>query len=105
MQPIAFKPHFAGEDKWGFEIMDGLYAGTVVQIMKLDFVEGGNGNCQLEFHIIKRPDSLSEEAYKTEDFNLAIQSIITEIIKLAVDAAQKEQDENRNSDPPESDPR
>lgn len=104
MQPIAFKPYFGGEDKWGFEIMDGIYKDTVVQIMKLDFVENGDGNCQLEFHVIKRSDSLQEEAYKTEDFNQAIQSIITEIIRLAIDNAEKEKNEVRDDNPPEPDP-
>lgn len=107
MQQIPFKPWAVGED-WGFEIKGGTFENVTVQIKKLELVENSDGNCELEFHIISKPDEFDVEKFKTQEFNDTVTSIIQEVIKMAVDNAEnisKEENENRDSDPPEPDPR
>jgi hypothetical protein len=114
MQQIPFKPWAVDED-WGFEIQGGDFENVIVQIKTLELVENSDGNCQLEFHIINKPDGFDVERFRSQEFNDTVTSIIQEVIKMAVDAAEKQNqnkpivegklDENRNSDPPEPDPR
>jgi hypothetical protein len=115
MQQIPFRPWAVDED-WGFEIKGGTFENVVVQIKKLELVENSDGNCELEFHIIKKPESIDAEQFKTQEFNDIVTSIIQEVIKMAVDEAAKVKqpedpivegilDENRDSNPPEPDPR
>lgn len=119
MQQIPFKPWAVNED-WGFEIKGGEFENVVVQIKKLDLVENSDGNCELEFHIIKKPDEFDVEKFKTQEFNDTVTSIIQEVIKMAVENAKaslspsEDEDEivvqgnisneNRDSNPPEPNP-
>ena len=103
MQQIPFKPWAVDED-WGFEIQGGDFENVIVQIKTLELVENSDGNCQLEFHIINKPDGFDVERFRSQEFNDTVTSIIQEVIKMAVESA-KETNENRDSNPPEPDPR
>ena len=41
-----YKPWFASENDWGFEIIDGQFSGVIVQIEKVEFVETDGGNLE-----------------------------------------------------------
>ena len=97
-----YKPWFLEKDKWGFEIIDGEYNGVVVQLKKLDFAEEGEeGNLDVVYHVINKPDLLSEDDVKGELFKSTFELIINDIVREALDIAKDEQ--NRNDDIKEPD--
>ena len=96
-----FEFWFNGEKEWGFEITKGSYAGTVVQIEHFTFPEEGN-ELSVDYHNIKMPDGLTEESYKTDEFNSLMTTVFETLIKKVLD--EYERDKRRESNPTESDP-
>lgn len=110
MQQIPFKPWAVDED-WGFEFQGGTFAGVTVQIKKLELVKDSNGNCELEFHIINKPEGFDTEKFKTQEFSESMQAVVQEIIKVASASSKNNEaivegniDEVRDDNPPEPDP-
>lgn len=91
-----FKPWF-DDNNWGVEIIDGFYRDTVVQFKGVEFIEGGEGNVSLDYHIIYKPSVITEEDIKSDEFNNLLALIIEDIIKEAM-----ETDEIRNNNTQES---
>lgn len=87
-----FKPWFE-DDKWGVEIIDGFYKDTVVQFQEIEFVESGDGNVSLDYHLIHRPYLVSEDDIKSQEFADLLTLIIEDILKEALEA-----NETRNND-------
>ena len=95
-----YKPWFVNQD-WGFEIISGDYTGSVVQIRTIEMPDGEDQNMSVDYNVINRPESLNEESYKSEEFQLLFETIMNDIISEALDNYKDEQD--RNNDPKESD--
>ena len=93
-----YKPWFASEKDWGFEIIDGQFSGVIVQIEKVEFVETDGGNLEAEYHIVSKPEIISEEDVKGDLFEAVFQNIIVDIIKEAVE----DYEQNRNNNTKES---
>lgn len=97
-----YKPWFLEKDKWGFEIIDGEYCGVVVQLEKLDFAEEGEeGNLDVVYHVVHKPELLSDDNVKGELFKSTFELIINDILREALDITKDEQ--NRNDDIKEPD--
>lgn len=94
-----YKPWFANDNDWGFEILEGEFKDVVVKINSIEFVENGDGNTELAYEVINKPDILSEEDVKGELFKTVFTTIIEDIVREAV--ALYEQD--RDNNPKESD--
>lgn len=84
-----YKPFFVGEDTWGIEIISGDFNGTVIQIEKFDFKEGTDGEFELEYNLINKPEIILEEDYKSEKFEFTIQLIINDVLKEALEAHEQ----------------
>jgi len=97
-----YTPWFANND-WGFEIIDGEYNGVVVQVDKVVFTgdDPVGNNLSVDYHVISKPELLKEDDIKGDLFNALFQTIITDIIKEAVD--NYEYENNREDNPKESD--
>lgn len=91
-----FRPWFENES-WGVEVIDGFYKDTIVQFKGVEFVEGGDGNVSLDYHIIYKPSVVSEDDVKSDEFSNLLTLIIEDIIREAM-----ETDEIRNNDTQES---
>ena len=79
-----YKPWFAGDKDWGFEILDGEYSGVVVQVESIEFSPKNDGTVDLNFHVINKeqfPDLNTE----TDLFNKSVELIINDILKEAID--------------------
>lgn len=97
-----YRPWFLESDKWGFEIIDGDFSGVVIQLEKLDFAEEGEeGNFDVSYHIIHKPELVSEEDVKGELFKSTFELIVNDILREALDIVKDEQ--NRNDDTKEPD--
>lgn len=91
-----YKPWFAGESDWGFEIIDGEFSGVVVQIEKVEFVETEDGNIQAEYHVVSKPETISDEYVAGDLFKAVFQNIVVDIITEAV--TNYEQNRNDNTE-------
>lgn len=85
-----YQPWFVKDDKWGFEITSGDFLGVVVEIEKMDFNEKIN-EVVVDYHVINRPESITEEEIKGEMFEKVYQVIINDILKEAIEIHKNEQ--------------
>lgn len=92
-----YKPWFAGDKDWGFEILDGEFSGVVVQIESIDFSSKNDGTVDLDFHVINK-EQFPDLDTGSDLFNKNVELIINDILKEAIDHYEQ----TRNNDPQES---
>ena len=97
-----YKPWFSKDKDWGFEVIDGEYSGVVVQVTDLQFKEEtseDNSNLSVEYHVISKPEIISEESVKSDLFNALFQTIITDLVSEAIENyANNRDDDSKESD-------
>ncbi len=86
-----FKPWFVGDD-WGFEIIDGEYNGVTVQIKKLDWPNEESNELALDYHVVHKPELVTDEDLKGDKFKVIIEVIINDILKEAIDDLKQTRD-------------
>ena len=99
-----YKPWFKEPD-WGFEIIDGEYSGVVVQVSNLqlkDETSVDDNNLSVEYHVIYKPDLITEDQVKSDLFVSLFQTIILDIVKEAVENYSNEIDRNNDTKEPDS---
>lgn len=79
-----YHPWFVGEKDWGFEIIDGEFAGIVVQIESVNFSDKNDGTVDLNFHVVKQPEDDREFDVQGDLFNQTVEIIINDILREAV---------------------
>ena len=95
-----YRPWFVGEKDWGFEIVDGEFNGVTLQIEKLDFPDEGSSNLALDYHIVHKPDLITDEDVKSDTFKAVIEVIINDILREAInDHKQAGDDDSKESGP------
>ena len=94
-----YKPWFAGDNDWGFEILEGEFKDVVIKVSSIEFVENGDGNTDVTYDVINKPEILSEEDVKGELFKTVFTTIIEDIVREAVKLYEQDRDNN----PEESD--
>ena len=97
-----YKPWFSKDEDWGFEVIDGEYSGVVVQVTDLQFKNEPteSDNLSVEYHIIHKPEIVSEESVKSDLFNTLFQTIITDLVSEAIENyANNRDDDSKESDP------
>lgn len=100
-----YKPWFVGEKDWGFEIVDGEFAGVCIQIEKLEFAETSDGTVKLEYHVVRQPESIDAESPEVKDnpvFTTLIETIINDILREAIEAHRIHEQQNGSNDSTES---
>ena len=78
-----FKPWFVGND-WGFEIIDGEFNGVTVQIAKLDWPDEGSNELALDYHVVHKPELITDEDIKSDTFKAVVEVIINDILREAI---------------------
>lgn len=98
-----YTPWFKDQD-WGFEIIDGEFSGVVVQVSDLQLKEEPNdpNNLSVDYHIIYKPEIISEENVKSDLFVNLFQTIILDIVKEAVETYEHEHNRNNDSKEPDT---
>ena len=87
-----YQPWFVGDKDWGFQIIDGEYSGVVVQVESIEFSKKDDGTVDLDFHVIKQPESLQELDIKSDLFTQTVELIINDILKEAIDHYEQARD-------------
>ena len=80
-----FKPWFVGEKDWGFEIIDGEFRNVTVQIEKLDWPNEDSSELALDYHIVHKPELITDEDIKSDTFKAVVEVIINDILREAID--------------------
>ena len=86
-----FKPWFVGND-WGFEIIDGEFNGVTVQIAKLDWPDEGSNELALDYHVVHKPELITDEDIKSDTFKAVVEVIINDILREAIDDLKQTRD-------------
>lgn len=92
-----YAPWFGGNIEWGFHVIDGSYSEVVVQVENLEFQETDDGNLSVEYHIISKPDRLTDEDLKADEFKEMFQLIVNDIVKEAVEIYETKDDRSNNT--------
>lgn len=79
-----FKPWFVGND-WGFEIIDGEFRNVTVQIEKLDWPDEDSNELALDYHVVHKPELITDEDIKSDTFKAVVEVIINDILREAID--------------------
>lgn len=90
-----YKPWFVNKD-WGFEIIDGEFSGTVIQIEELDFAKDDSSGLDIKYHVINKPEIVTEDLIKSDLFKTIFETIVNDIVREAVETFKDEQDRNDN---------
>jgi hypothetical protein len=88
-----FKPWFVADD-WGFEIIDGEFKEVTIQIQKLEFPNEDAPELQLDYHVIRKPDHISDEDVKGDMFKAVMEVIINDILREAIDIHKQARDDD-----------
>ena len=80
-----FKPWFVGKKDWGFEIIDGEFRNVTVQIEKLDWPDEDSSELALDYHIVHKPELITDEDIKSDTFKAVVEVIINDILREAID--------------------
>ena len=87
-----YKPWFVEDKRWGFEIISGEYQGLVVQLENIDMIEESKNGIGVNYHIIHKPEIITDTMMKSEMLNQTFDLIINDIIQEAMEI-----DDNRNN--------
>lgn len=96
-----YKPWVQKED-WGVEIVDGEFSGLVLQITGIEFSDTEEGNISVEYHVINKPEIISEETLKQDLFKSTFNLIINDIVREAVEIHKNDENRNNDSEKPDS---
>ena len=94
-----FKPWFVGND-WGFEIIDGEFNGVTIQIAKLDWPDEGSNELALDYHVVHKPELITDDDIKSDTFKAVVEVIINDILREAINEFKQ----TGNNDSKESSP-
>ena len=84
----------------GFEIIDGEYNGVTVQIEKLDWPDEGSNELALDYHVVHKPELITDEDIKSDTFKAVVEVIINDILREAINEFKQ----TGNNDSKESSP-
>lgn len=85
LRNTLFKPWFVNEDDWGIEIIDGPFKEVCIQFKDIAFEENSEGNCQLDYHMVRKPEEITQEILDGPEFTSTLEIIINEILRTALE--------------------
>lgn len=101
-----YRPWFVGENEWGVQIISGDFQDVIIQIEKVQFDESTEDGLLVDYHVVSKPSLITEEQLKSDMFYTVFQTIVSDVVKEALDIAKDEylkDEQNRNDDSKESD--
>ena len=84
MQIKEYYLPWAVDGKWGIEIVEGAFTGSVIQIENIEFKEDNLEELFVDYHMINMAEGLLESDYKDSEFLDMMQLIISDIIAEAI---------------------
>jgi hypothetical protein len=98
--PVKYKPWSIENEKtdlWGFELLEGEFAGTTIAITSLSMENNDDGTIALDFTVFKQPED-KEIDTQSDSFNETLNGVVNDILTKAINEF-----ENRNSNSTKSD--
>tara|TARA_R100001509_G_scaffold139926_1_gene94569 strand:- start:365 stop:676 length:312 start_codon:yes stop_codon:yes gene_type:complete len=95
-----YRPWFADDKQWGFEILSGDFQGLVVQLENIDMLEEAKNGIGVNYHVIHKPEHLTKDVMQGEMLNQTFDLIINDILQ---EAMQINDEYNRDNNIKESD--
>lgn len=86
-----YRPWFAGDKDWGFEVLDGEFSGVVVQVESIEFSKKEDGSVDLNYHVINK-DSFPDLDITGELFVKTVEIVINDILKEAINHYEQTRD-------------
>jgi len=83
-----YKPWFADNDRWGFEVLSGDYQGVIIQLEELKFEEvedTPNRAIGINYHVIHKPEIILEQDMKNNNFKSLIDTVVNDILNEAME--------------------
>jgi hypothetical protein len=93
--PVKYKPWSIENEKtdlWGFELLEGEFAGTTIAITSLSMEDSNDGSIALDFTVFKQPEG-QEIDTQSDNFNEALSGVVNDILTKAVNEF-KDRDSN-----------
>lgn len=90
LRNTLYKPWFAGEKKWGFEITEGMFNNVVVEIESIEFAEDTANEVELNYHVISKPELVSTNLSDDPVFKSQVELIINDILHEAIETFKNE---------------
>jgi hypothetical protein len=97
--PVKYKPWSIENEKidvWGFELLEGEFAGTTIAINSLSMENSDDGSIALDFTVFKEPEGKQIDS-QSDSFNEALSGVVNDILTKAINEFK-----NRDSDSTES---
>ena len=79
-----YRPWFANDQDWGFEIIDGEYSGVTIQVEEIAFSKEEDTGVKLNFHVIGKPETFNDDEVESDLFNSTVELIINDILREAI---------------------
>ncbi len=92
-----YKPWILKED-WGIEIAEGEFSGLVLQITDVQFDENKESNLSVEYHVISKPDLITDEMLKEDLFVSTFNLIMNDIVREAIEIYKEDENRNHNTE-------
>ena len=81
-----YKPWFADQDRWGFEVLSGDYQGVIIQLESLKFEEVNKKSAiGINYHVIHKPQIIPEQDMKSNNFQSLIDTVVNDILNEAME--------------------
>jgi hypothetical protein len=80
-----YRPWAVDNTHWGIEIIEGKFAGSVIQIESVEFDEVDEGSLKVDYHNISIPDGILKEDYTSSEFVDTMQLIISDVVSKALE--------------------
>ena len=81
-----YKPWFADQDRWGFEVLSGDYQGVIIQLESLKFEEVNKKSAiGINYLVIHKPQIIPEQDMKSNNFQSLIDTVVNDILNEAME--------------------
>jgi len=98
--PVKYKPWAIENEKgdlWGFELLEGEFAGTIVAISSLSMENEDDGAIAIDFNIFKQPEG-KEVDTQADSFNATFNEVMNDILKKAINEFEDRDSNSTKSD-------
>ena len=98
--PVKYKPWSIQNEKtdlWGFELLEGEFAGTTIAITSLSMENSDDGTIALDFTVFKQPEG-KEIDTQSDSFNEALNGVVNDVLTKAINEFENRKCNSTKSD-------
>jgi hypothetical protein len=98
--PVKYKPWSIQNEKtdlWGFELLEGEFAGTTIAITSLSMENSDDGTIALDFTVFKQPEDREIDT-QSDSFNETLNGVVNDILTKAINEFKNRDSNSSKSD-------